>query len=373
MIRIEVVNSNVKLKAFIDFPHDLYQDDKYYVPELFIAQRDLLTPGKHPFHEHSTIALYLAYKNGQIAGRIAAILNKNHNSFNKTSDGFFGFFDVIDDQETANALLDAAATWVKAKGADTFIGPANFSTNETCGLLIEGYDSAPFAMMTYNKPYYESLLEAYGLTKKVDLFAHKFAGDQGDHKPVRMLDTLTKRLHQKGITIRSVQIKDFKEEVKRIHTVYNSAWDKNLGFVPMTASEFEYLAKDLKLLLDTDFCLVAEHEGKIVGFALAIPNINEVLIKVKRGRLFPFGIFKLLFGLKKIKSVRIIALGVIEEYRKLGIEACFYASFILAYRKKRYTAAEASWVLETNTLMNTAIQQMEAVPYKKYRIYEKSL
>jgi len=373
MIRIEKVDSQSKLKAFIDFPHDLYQEDKNYVPELFIAQRDLLTPGKHPFHDHSKIALYLAYKNDRLAGRIAAILNNNHNSFNKTSDGFFGFFDVTNDQEVATSLFDTAGEWLKSSGANTLIGPVNFSTNETCGLLIEGYSSAPFAMMTYNKPYYESLLEQYGLIKKVDLFAHKFAGDQADHKPVKMLDTLTKRLHQKGITIRPVQIKNFKEEVKHIHEVYNSAWDKNLGFVPMSAAEFEYLAKDLKLLLDTDFCLVAEHEGKIVGFALAVPNINEVLINVKRGRLFPFGIFKLLFGMKKIKSVRIIALGVIDKYRKLGIEACFYASFILAYRKKRYTAAEASWVLETNVLMNTAIQQMEAVPYKKYRIYEKQL
>ncbi len=373
MIRIEKADSKSKLKAFIDFPHDLYQDDKNYVPELFIAQRDLLTPGKHPFHDHSIIELYLAYKDDRIAGRVAAIWNKNHNSFNKTSDGFFGFFDTINDQQVANTLLDTATEWVKSKGADTLIGPANFSTNETCGLLIEGYNSAPFAMMTYNKPYYESLLENYGLTKKTDLLAHKFSGDQADHKPVRMLDTLTRRLNQKGITIRPVRIKDFKEEVKRIHEVYNSAWDKNLGFVPMTTAEFEYLAKDMKLLLDTDFCLVAEHEGRIAGFALAIPNINEVLIKVKRGRLFPFGIFQLLFGIKKIKSVRVIALGVVDKYRKLGIEACFYASFILAYRKKKFNAAEASWVLEDNTLMNTALMQMEAVPYKKYRIYEKAL
>ncbi|MBA4144801.1 MAG: hypothetical protein C0523_03475 [Cytophaga sp.] len=373
MIRIEKVDSKSKLKAFIDFPHDLYKDDAHYVPELFIAQRDLLTPGKHPFHDHSIIELYLAYKDDRLAGRIAAIWNRNHNTFNKTTDGFFGFFDTINDQEVAGTLLDKASEWVKQNGANTLIGPVNFSTNETCGLLIEGYDSAPFAMMTYNKPYYETLLNHYGLTRKVDLLAHQFAGDQADHKPVRMLDTLTRRLNQKGITIRSVRIKDFKEEVKRIHEVYNSAWDKNLGFVPMTAAEFEYLAKDLKLLIDTDFCLVAEHEGKIAGFALAIPNINEVLIRIKRGRLFPFGLFKLLFGLKKIKSVRIIALGVVDKYRKLGIEACFYASFILAYRKKRFTAAEASWVLENNTLMNNALMQMEAIPYKKYRIYEKAL
>jgi len=373
MIRIEKVDSKRKLTEFIDFPHHLYKDDVNYVPELFIAQRDLLTPGKHPFHLHSSIELYLAYKDNQTVGRIAAILNNNHNAFNKTNDGFFGFFDAVNDQEVANGLLDAANKWLRSKGTNTLIGPVNFSTNETCGVLVEGHDSAPYAMMTYNRPYYNDLLTNYGLAKKVDLYAHKFQIDRLDYKPVRMLDTLTARLNRQGITIRPVQLKNFKEEVKRIHEVYNSAWDKNLGFVPMTAAEFEYLAKDLKMILDTDFCLVAEHEGKVVGFALAIPNINEVLINVKRGRLFPFGIFKLLFGIKKIKSVRVIALGVIEKYRKKGIEACFYAHITRAFQAKKHTRAEASWVLEGNYLMNNAIREMEAVPYKTYRIYEKAI
>jgi GNAT superfamily N-acetyltransferase len=373
MIRIEHVNTRARLKLFIDFPHTLYKDDPQYVPELFIAQRDLLSKGKHPFHDHSTVELFLAYRDGQLAGRIAAILNNNHNTFNKTSDGFFGFFDVVEDVQVASALIDKVATWLTEKGATTIIGPVNFSTNETCGILIEGFESPPFAMMTYNKPYYEPLLRQLGFSKKVDLLAHRFAGDQADHKPVRMLNTLTQRLNKNGVTIRPVVMKNFAEEVKNIHAVYNCAWDKNLGFVPMTEKEFEFMAKDMKLVLDTDFCLVAEHNGKVIGFALAIPNINQALISVKRGRLLPFGIFKLLLGLRKIKSVRIIALGVIEGYRKMGIEACFYASFIQAYRRKKYTAAEASWVLEDNHLMNHAIQQMDAVPYKKYRILEKAL
>jgi len=373
MIRIEHVDSKARLKLFIDFPHTLYKDDPQYVPELFIAQRDLLSPGKHPFHDHSTLEMFLAYRDNEIVGRIAAILNNNHNTFNKLSDGFFGFFDVIDDVPVASALIDKVATWLTGKGASTIIGPVNFSTNETCGILIEGFDSPPYAMMTYNKPYYEPLLTKLGFNKKVDLIAHRFAGDQADHKPVRMLNTLTQRLNKNGVTIRPVVMKNFAAEVKNIHAVYNSAWDKNLGFVPMTEKEFEFMAKDMKMVLDTDFCLVAEHNGKVIGFALAIPNINQALISVKRGRLLPFGIFKLLLGLRKIKSVRIIALGVIEGYRKMGIEACFYASFILAYRKKKYTEAEASWVLEENHLMNHAIQQMDAVPYKKYRILEKAL
>lgn len=373
MIRIEHVDSKARLKLFIDFPHTLYKDDPNYVPELFIAQRDLLSKGKHPFHDHSVVELFLAYRDQELVGRIAAILNNNHNTFNKTSDGFFGFFDVVEDVAVASALIDKAAEWLTAKGATTMIGPVNFSTNETCGILIEGFDAPPYAMMTYNKPYYEPLLKQLGFNKKVDLLAHRFAGEQGDTKPIRMLNMLTQRLNKNGVYLRKANLKNFTEEVKSIHGVYNTAWDKNLGFVPMTEKEFEYLAKDLKMVLDPDFLLVAEHNGKIIGFALAIPNINQALINVKRGRLLPFGIFKLLLGLRKVRSVRIIALGVIEGYRKMGIEACFYASFIEAYRRKKYTAAEASWVLEENHLMNHAIQQMEAVPYKKYRILEKAL
>jgi GNAT superfamily N-acetyltransferase len=373
MIRIEKVSSKKQLKAFVDFPHDHYSGNANYVPELFIAQRDLLTPGKHPFHDHSVVQPFLAWSGNKIVGRIAAIENRNHNSFNGVTDGFFGFFEVIDDMEVAKALLNEVKQWLIQRGLTTIVGPVNFSSNETCGMLINGFDSPPFAMMTYNKPYYKTLLEKLGFAKKVDLIAHQFSGEQKDQRPVKLLEVLTQRLNQKGITIRSVNLKDFKNEVERILSVYNSAWDKNLGFVPMTREEFEYLAKDLKLLLDTDFCLVAESENKIVGFALAIPNINEILINVKRGRLFPVGIFKLLFGLRKIKSVRVIALGVIEGFRKRGIESCFYASFLEAYQRKKYTRAEASWILENNSLMNNALHQMNAVPYKTYRIFEQAI
>ena len=373
MIQIKEVLSANELTRFIDFPHDLYAHDAQYVPELFIAQRDLLTPGKHPFHRHSHVKLFLAYEGAQVVGRIAAIENRNYNEFNHERDGFFGFFDAVDDVEVARLLIHHISQWLSGKGLKSIIGPVNFSTNETCGLLIEGFDSAPFTMMTYNKPYYQSLLEKTEFIKMVDLIAYKFSGEQFDQRPVKLFNTLSRRLNQKGVTIRRINLKNFDNEVDRIHAVYNSAWDKNLGFVPMTRDEFQYLAKDLKLILDTDFCLVAEKNEQIIGFALAIPNINEVLKNVSRGRLFPTGLLKLLFGLKKIKSVRVIALGVIAEFRKQGIEACFYASVLEAYRRKKYTSAEASWTLEDNHLMNRAIEQMNGVPYKKYRIFKKVL
>jgi GNAT superfamily N-acetyltransferase len=211
------------------------------------------------------------------------------------------------------------------------------------------------------------------LHKQVDLFAYDIKTDTVSDRAVKLQDALMKRLESKGITIRKINVKDFKNEVRQVREIYNSAWDRNLGFVPATENEFNYLAKDLKMILDPDFCLVAEHNGKMVGFALAVPDVNQIQIKIKKGRLFPTGIFKLLLGLKKVDYVRIITLGVIEDYRKMGIEACFYAQIIRKAAEKKIKGGEGSWILETNEMMNRAMQNINGKVYKKYRIYEKAL
>ncbi|WP_299825653.1 hypothetical protein [uncultured Pontibacter sp.] len=373
MKRVLPVETKQQLKAFIDFPHALYKDDPYYVPELYIAQKDLLTPGKHPFHEHSVLQLYLAYQDNKVVGRIAAILNNNHNTFNNTQDGFFGFFDCVDDGEVAGLLFNEVQLWLNAKGAKTVIGPVNFSTNETCGLLVDGFDSSPMAMMPYNYKYYIQLLESIGFQKKVDLLAYQFLAQNYNDKPYRLSEVIRKRLEQKDIIIRPINLKNYKEEAANLREIYNSAWDKNLGFVPMTPKEFDYMAKDLKLVVDPDFCLIAEHKGKMIGFSLAIPDINQVLKKIRKGRLLPTGIFKLLLLRKKINAVRIIALGVVEGYRKMGIEAVFYGAAMQKYREKNMQMAEASWILENNVMMNQGLLNMDAKAYKRYRIYEKAL
>jgi GNAT superfamily N-acetyltransferase len=361
------------LKAFVDFPHQLYKYDPCYVPELYVAQKQMLLADHHPFHEHSDVQLFLAYQNNKVVGRIAAIHNRNHNLFNRSNDGCFGFFEVIEDYDVAEALLSSALSWLKAQGLDTMMGPLNFSTNETCGALMYGFDLPPVAMMCYNPPYYLQFLESFGMTKKVDLWAYLLREEQLKDKSTRLLQPLEKRLKNKSIIIRKVNLKNFDKEVDAILQVYNSAWSKNLGFVPMTEKEFRYLARNMKHIIDDDFCLVAEHEGKMVGFALCIPDVNEVLIKVKNGRLFPFGLFKLLYHRKNIKKLRVVALGVLEQYRKSGIEACFYGRIILKGREKKIRTAEASWVLENNDMMNLAAQKMGGEVYKKYRIYQKAI
>lgn len=371
MIHIESINPKKSLKAFIDFPHDLYKKDSNYIPELYIMQKELLT--LHPFLEHSQVQYFVAFDGSKVVGRIAAILNQNHNRHNNTTDGFFGFFDCINSTEVAAFLFDKANNWLKLRGATTMIGPVNFSFNETCGCLIDGFDCPPVVMMPYNSPYYQGLLEKNGFAKKIDLHAFRFQGHDYEDKAVRLLNRLTDRLNRSDILIRRIDMGNFKQEAMRLKEVYNRAWDKNTGFVPMTDREFDHTAKELKMILDPDFCQIAEQHGKIVGFALAIPDLNQVLAKIPRGRLFPTGLLKLLLYRKKIKGIRILLLGVVEGYRKMGIETCFYGKIINNYRKKGFNYAEASWTLEHNELINRAITSINGKPYKRYRIYTREI
>jgi len=360
-------------KRFIDFPHDLYKDDPNYVPEIFLGQKDLLSEKSNPFFQHAKVQLFLALRNGEIVGRIAAIRNGKYIEFYEKNAGFFGFFDVIKDYEVANLLLDTAVNWLKAQGLDTAIGPANFSTNDTAGLLVEGFDSPPVVMMTYNQAYYAEFLERYGFHKQMDLLAYRADHASVSQKSIDLSEKLKERLAQRGVTIRTVQMKKFKEELTPVREVYKAAWDKNWGFVPPTDAEFDHMAEGMKMVIDPDFGVLAEHNGRLVGFALAVPDVNTIAIKMKKGRLFPFGIFKLLLGKSKIKSLRVILLGILPEYRRMGIEGVFYAHIISKSKAKGYTHGEASWILEDNLMMNQALLNIGAKPYKRYRMYEKSL
>ena len=373
-MKIVEVNSKKLTKKFIDFPHDLFAGDPNYVPEVYLGQKDLLDQKKNPFFQHSKATLYLAMRGDQVVGRIAAIRNNNYNEFiGNGTKGFFGFFDFIEDYSVAEKLLDTAVEWVKNEGLNAILGPTNFSTNETAGLLVEGYNSPPVIQMTYCKPYYKEYLERYGFVKSMDMLAYFVLSKNVDLKAVNLIGRLEERLAKRGITIRSVSKKNFKQEAEKIEKVYIQAWDKNWGFVPPTSAEFSHLANDLKLLVDEDLVIMAEKDGELIGFIVAIPDMNMVLKDVKRGRLFPTGIFKILFGKKKIKHLRIILLGVVEQYRRLGIDAILYAKVIQNGIAKGYAGAEASWILENNEMMRKGVEGINMKPYKRYRIYEKQL
>ncbi len=362
------------VKKFIDFPHDLYKGDPNYVPELYISQAKLFNRKKNPLFHDAEVDLFLAYKDGKIVGRIAAVDNGGYKKFTGNNDGFFGFFDVIEDYAVAEALLNTAKEWCKQKGLSNMIGPVNFSTNDTCGMLIDSYDVPPVILMTYNKKYYNDFVERFGFRKKMDLLAYRIGTKENmNQRVIAMRPLLENRLKRDGIVIRKFNMKNFKSEVDKLHEVYNAAWEKNWGFVPMTKEEFRFAASDMKAIVDTDFAYVAEHNGKAIGFALTVPNLNEVTINIKKGRLFPTGLFTLLMNQKKVKSVRIITLGVIEGYRKSGIDACFYAMNLEAAAKKGIEYGEASWILENNDLMNKALLHIGGKVYKKYRLYEMGL
>ncbi len=373
-IQIKKVTNSSEKKQFIDFPHDLYKNDPYYVPEIYMAMLEHLSEKKNPFFKHSEAHLFLALKDGKIVGRIATILNNNYNTFHDCKVAFFGFFDTINDQTVANALLDEAMAFAKSKGVTAVYGPTNFSTNDTAGLLVEGFDSPPVVQMTYNYPYYQTLVENYGFKKDMDLFAYWLPTDEVSQRSLELAERLTERLKNKGITFRNFDLKkNFQKEVENVRDIYRSAWEKNWGFVPPTNEEFDFLAEGLKLILDERFAFVCEDKGKMVGFAVALPDVNEIMKDVKRGRIIPFGIFKLLFGKKKTKKVRVILLGVVEDYRKIGIEAILYAKLISNAKSYGKTGGEASWILESNEMMVKGAENLNGKKYKTYRIYTKAL
>jgi len=373
MIEILEVKSKKELTKFIDFPHDLYSNDPNYVPMLFMEQEALLNEKKSPFFLHSTATYYLAYKDGKIVGRIAAILNKNHISFTGRNEGFFGFFDVINDYEVAKSLLDRAELWLKEKGVTKVMGPANFSTNETVGLLVDNFETPPYIMNTYNFSYYQDILEKYGFVKQTDLLCYKMVTADMPVDIMEFGEKLEKRLAERGIIIRKLNMKHYKKEIESFLPVYNASWSENTGFVPMTDAEIKQIAKDLKAVVDPDFIYFAIKDSKVIGVSLTIPNVNEIQKNVKRGRLLPFGLFKILFGLKKIKTVRILALGTLKEYRRLGIDVCFYVRNMKTAKEKNIIEAEASWILEHNEMMNRALEHINGKVYRKYRIYEKAV
>ncbi|MEO9966395.1 MAG: hypothetical protein ABJF11_11435 [Reichenbachiella sp.] len=373
MIEVVKVQDKKELKRFIDFPHALYSHDTNYVPELFIAQKDLLDKKNHPFFQHSEADFFLAYKGNEIVGRIAAIKNNNYLRFTGDQTGKFGFFDVIEDYKVAEKLLDTVSTWQKDRGLLKLAGPENYSTNETCGTLVEGFNSSPTIMMPYNKPYYGEFLERYGFEKDMDLLSYIIYTKDVPDKLISLSDKILERLNTKGITIRKINMSNFSEEIDKIIEIYNSAWEKNWGFVPMTDEEFRHAAKDMKQIVDPDFILIAEHDDKPIGFSLSIPDMNVPLKKLKKGRLLPFGLFKLLYYKRKIDRVRVVTLGLVEGYRKLGIDAYFYMKAFDEAKRKGMLYGEASWILENNLMMNKAIENINGEVYKKHRLFKKAI
>ncbi|MGD0101847.1 MAG: GNAT family N-acetyltransferase [Acidobacteriota bacterium] len=373
MNRLEIfpVANPRDLRQFIRLPWKIYRNDPYWVPPLLLDMKTLLNREKHPFFQHSSAEFFLARRDGELVGRIAAIQNNNHNNYHGERTAFFGFFESVNEKEVAAALLEQAASWARSRGLVQLRGPMNYSTNETLGLLVEGFDSSPCLMMTHNPPYYQELIESAGFEKAMDLYAWWLLTERGlNPKIVRVGE---KVLKDQGIQVRTINMKKFREEVKTIKKIYNDAWSTNWGFVPMTDAEFEHMAKDLKTIVDPRVLLIAEKDGEPLAFSLALPDFNQALKKVN-GRLFPFGLAKLIYYGRQVRQVRVLALGIVKKVQNWnGLGAALYYESFRRGVAAGYRSCEFSWTIESNDLINRSMQLFGAEIYKRYRIYQKAL
>lgn len=362
-------------KEFIAYQYELYKHDPHFVPPLLMERNDFLNPKKNPWLEFGKMQLFLARRHGKIVGRISASEDPRYNEFHDVKVGWFGLFECIDDPAVAQALLGAAEAWVKARGLPQMMGPASFSCNGEWGTLIDGFDSPPVLLMPYNPRYYPKLLEGFGLSKVKDLWSWKI--DIQKPVPEKIARIAEKVRAREGIVIRQANLKNWDAEVKRIKDIYNSAWEKNWGFVPMTEREFDHLAKDLKQILVPELTLMAEVNNEAIGFAITLPDANIALKATGNGRLttfgLPIGLAKLLLATKKIKSGRLAILGIKAGYRKRGIDSVLMLDTFNNCRKQGWWGGDVGWTLEDNDMVNRAIDVFGCERYKTYRVYQKDL
>jgi GNAT superfamily N-acetyltransferase len=374
-IDIVKVSSRADRDAFIKFPWRIYENDPAWVPPLIIERKEFLDREKHPFFEHGTADFFLARRDGEIVGRIAASDDPKYNALHGSNVGCFGLFESIDDQEVANILFGAAADWLRTLGRDEIMGPIDYSTNYLCALLIDGFDHPPALLTPHNPPYYRRLIEGWGFEKVMDFFAWWFAHPANAAARLRKLAGALKKRSER-VKIRPGDLAKLESEARSIRAIYNQAWEKNWGFVPFSEKEFAYMTKEMKPLLLPDLIWLAEIGSEPVGFILCVPDINVALKKIN-GRLttfgLPIGLAKLLYHKSRIKTVRLVALGVVPKYRRHGIAEMLVLHIIEEAMLKRGFIGECSLILENNVMMNRFLEAIGAEKYKTYRVYNRSL
>jgi GNAT superfamily N-acetyltransferase len=371
-LEIKPVHSKAELDAFIKLPFRLYSDEPNWVPPLIFERRRFLDRQKNPFFEHAKAEYFLAWRDGRVVGRITAQVDFNFWDFQDAKWGMFGFFECEEDPEAARALVDAAEAWVRAEGADRLVGPMDFTTNDECGVLIEGFERTPLILCPWTHRYYPALLEGAGLTKAMDLLMWELhiSDRERVHPAIFELAESVEKEH--GIVVRPFRKKDLANEVSRFMEVYNEAWERNWGFVPLTEKEVRHYAAQLKPILSENWAFIAEKDGQTVGAALTLPDFNEVLIRMN-GRLFPFGWAKALWWRRKISRVRVFALGVRREFQHTGVAAKLYERHFASAARTPQKGGEMGWILETNKPMNRAMEGMGGRVVRRFRLFEREL
>jgi hypothetical protein len=368
-VSIRPVHGRRDFGRFIDYAYERNASDPHWVPPLRLAERERLTPAKNPFFAHADVELLLAWRGGEVVGRIAAIDDRRHNEVHRDEVAMFGFFEAAD-ADAAHALLAAAESAARTRGRAALRGPVNPSLNDSAGLLVEGFDSDPMVMMPHNPREYAGYIESAGYRKVKDLFAWLY--DIEPETP-RALERLAVRVRERDhVTVRPLMLSEFAREVERMRAIYCGAWQQNWGFVPPTGEEFRRVAAELKPIFDPRCAVCAEVDGQPVACAIAIPDINQAL-KGTDGRLSPSTIIRLLRRARYIDQMRLLLLGVLPEYRLRGLYPLLLFELQRQVRGSAYRRAEFSWVLEDNHDINQPAAAAGARCYKRYRIYEKAL
>jgi len=368
-ISVQPVVSRRERKEFLSFPWVHYRGDPNWIPPLRSNQRELVGYARHPFYEKNEAQTFLAYRSGEVCGRIAAIVNRGHIERYGEKRGFFGFFECCDDQVAANKLFDAARQWLGERGIVSLRGPTNPSLNYELGLLIEGFDSPPTFMMTYNPPYYARLIEGYGFHKVQDLYAFWGHIDMLPKVAEKLRPLAGQIIEHMGVRVRPLNRRRFRQDVEAFLDIYNRSLANTWGFVPMSEGEVEHMAKGLKYLMVPELAIGAELDGRLVGAVFGLPDYNPRIREID-GRLFPFGFLRLLRHKEKIKRIRAISANVLPEYQRQGLGLVLMAGLVPKALEWGIEEAEFSWVLESNTLSRRSLEKGGAIRNKTYRLYD---